>query len=54
MQNVLTHKGLYKLTTLLDQFCNGLKNSGVYDISSFPKEFFDLFTYTRFNPVNVL
>ena len=40
---------------LLDQFCEGLKKSGVYDvISAFPQEFFNLFTYTRLDSVDVL
>ena len=51
----MMYEGLYKLTTLLDQFCDGLKRSGVYHIiSAFPKEFFSLFTYTKLDPENVL
>jgi len=40
LQDVMMYEGLFKLTTLLDQFCDGLKRSGDYDIiSAFPKEF---------------
>lgn len=54
-QDVIMYESLYKSKPLLDQFCHGLKRSGVYDIvSAFAKEFFDLFTYTELLPADVL
>ena len=54
-QDVMMYEALYKSKALLDQFCDGLKRSGVYNIiSAFPKEFLDLFIYTKLDPADVL
>ena len=51
----MMYGGLYKFTTLLDQFCDGLKRGDAYKIIyAYPKEFFKLFTYTQLNAVDVL
>ena len=31
-QDIATYEGLYKITHLLDQFCNGLKKAGILEI----------------------
>lgn len=46
-QQVLTHEAIYKITKLLDQFCEGLKQLRILQlIRSFPDLFTPLFTFT--------
>lgn len=55
LQDVMMYEGLYKITTLLNQFCDGLKRSGVYDvIAAYPDIFSTLFTYAELTPVDVV
>ena len=55
LQDVMMYEGLYKITTLLNQFSDGLKRSGVYDvITAYPDIFSTLFTYTELTPVDVV
>ena len=49
------YKGLYKMTHLLDQFCNGLKKAGYLDVvRAFPDEFLTMFVYKKLTATDVL
>ena len=39
-QDIATYEGLYKITHLLDQFCDGLKKAGILEIiRAFPSPY---------------
>ena len=54
-QDIATYEGLYKITHLLDQFCDGLKKAGILEIiRAFPDEFLSLFVYKKLTAADVL
>lgn len=54
-QDIATYEGLYKITHLLDQFCDGLKKAGILEIiRAFPDEFLPLFVYKKLTAIDVL
>lgn len=54
-QDIATYEGLYKITHLLDQFCDGLKKAGILEvIRAFPDMFLPLFVYKKLTAVDVL
>lgn len=54
-QDIATYEGLYKITHLLDQFCDGLKKAGLLEvIRMFADEFLPLFVYKKLTAADVL
>ena len=54
-QDIVVYEGLYKMTHLLDQFCDGLKKAGLLDVvRAFPDEFLTMFFCKKLTATDVL